>query len=67
MLGAEVTIAKRNELNKFSVIPKRQVVERSFAWPDNYRQRRKNRERKLASSLQMTTLAFVAIMIKRWR
>ena len=42
MLGAEVTIAKRNELHKFAVIPKRPMVERSFAWLDNYRRLRKN-------------------------
>ena len=35
MIGAEVKIAKRNELHKFAVIPKRWVVERSFAWLDN--------------------------------
>jgi len=67
MLGAEVTIAKRNELHKFAVIPKRWVVERSFAWLDNYRRLWKNCERKLDTSLQMTTLAFVAIMMKRWK
>ena len=32
--GASVEIAKRNELHKFAVIPKRWVVERSFAWLD---------------------------------
>ena len=42
MLGADVTIAKRNELHKFAVIPKRWVVERSFAWLDNYRRLWKN-------------------------
>lgn len=32
LLGAEVTVAKRNELHTFAVTPKRRVVERSFAW-----------------------------------
>ena len=67
MLVADVTMTKRNELHKFAVIPKRPVVERSFAWLDNYRRLRKNCERKLDTSLQMTMLAFVAIMMKRWR
>ena len=31
LLGATVQIAKRNELHTFTVIPKRWVVERSFA------------------------------------
>ena len=30
-IGASVEIAKRSELHKFAVIPKRWVVERSFA------------------------------------
>ena len=30
--GAKVEIAKRNELHKFVVLPKRWVVERSFSW-----------------------------------
>ena len=32
MLGAMVAVAKRNELHTFTVMPKRWVVERSFAW-----------------------------------
>ena len=43
-LGEEVTvqIAKRSELHKFAVIPKRWVVERSFAWLDKNRRLWKN-------------------------
>ena len=32
LMGAEVEIAKRNELHRFAVLPKRWVVERSFSW-----------------------------------
>ena len=32
LIGAEVEIAKRNELHRFAVLPKRWVVERSFSW-----------------------------------
>ena len=67
MLGAKVQIAKRSELHKFVVIPKRWVVERSFAWLDNFRRLWKNCERKLQTSLQMTSLAFVALLLKRCR
>ena len=67
MTCAAVQIAKRNELHKFAVIPKRWVMERSFAWLDNYRRLWKNCERKLDTSLQMTTFAFVALLLKRWR
>ena len=34
LLGATVEVVKRSELHKFAVIPKRWVVERSFAWLD---------------------------------
>ena len=65
LIGAEVEIAKRNELHKFKVIPKRWVVERSFAWLDKYRRLWKNCERKLHSSAQMAKLAFISILVKR--
>ena len=45
--GAEVDVVKRNELHTFAVLPKRWIVERSFAWLDKYRRLWKNCERKL--------------------
>lgn len=65
LIGARVEIARRNELHTFAVIPKRWVVERSFAWLEKCRRLWKNCERKLNSSLQMTILAFVALLLKR--
>jgi len=65
ILGAEVQIAKRNELHTFAVIPQRWVVERSFAWLDKCRRLWKNCERKLNTSLQMVVLAFLTLLIKR--
>jgi len=65
ILGCTVEIAKRNELHKFAVIPKRWVVERSFSWLDKCRRLWKNCERKLNTSLQMANLAFIRIMLKR--
>ena len=66
-LGEEVTvqIAKRSELHKFAVIPKRWVVERSFAWLDKNRRLCKNCETKLDTSLQFIHLAFPALLPKR--
>ena len=64
-IGASVEIAKRNELHKFSVIPKRWVVERSFAWLDKCRRLWKNCERKLNTSLNMVVLAFLSLLLKR--
>jgi transposase len=65
LLGAKVEVAKRNELHTFAVIPKRWVVERSFAWLEKCRRLWKNCERKINSSMQFVVLAFVAILLKR--
>ena len=67
LLGETVTteVAKRDELHTFKVIPKRWVVERSFAWLEKNRRLWKNCERHLNSSLQFTNLAFIALLLKR--
>ena len=65
MLGATVEIAKRNELHIFVVMPKRWVVERSFAWLEKCRRLWKNCERKLNTSLQFVVLAFLVLVLKR--
>ena len=65
MLGATVAVAKRNELHTFTVMPKRWVIERSFAWLEKCRRLWKNCERKLNTSLQFVTLAFLALLIQR--
>ena len=66
-LGEEVTvqIAKRSALHKFAVIPKRWVVERSFAWLNKNKRLCKNCERKLDTSLQFIHLAFLALLLRR--
>lgn len=67
ILGETVTteVAKRNELHTFKVMPKRWVVERSFAWLEKNRRLWKNCERHLNTSLQFTNLAFIALLLKR--
>jgi transposase len=65
LLGATVEVAKRSDLHKFAVIPKRWVVERSFAWLEKCRRLWKNCERKLNTSLQMVALAFLALLINK--
>jgi transposase len=65
ILKAEVEVVKRSELHTFKVIPKRWVVERSFAWLEKCRRLWKNCERKLSTSRQMIMLAFVSLLLKR--
>lgn len=64
-IGAEVEVVKRPELHKFEVMPKRWVVERSFAWLEKCRRLWKNCERKLATSLQFVALAFLTLLLRR--
>lgn len=64
-INATVEVVKRSELHTFVLMPKRWVVERSFAWLDKCRRLWKNCERKLNTSLQMVVLAFAVLLLKR--
>ena len=64
-INAEVEVAKRNALHKFEVIPKRWVVERSFAWLDKCRRLWKNCERLIDTSIAMVKLAFISLLLRR--
>jgi transposase len=65
LTGANVQVAKRSELHTFTVIPKRWIVERSFGWLDKCRRLWKNCERTLLNTLNMVSLAFVSILLRR--
>ena len=65
IIHATVEVAKRSELHTFKVIPKRWVVERSFAWLEKHRRLWKNCERKLETSRQMAILAFISLLLRR--
>jgi len=64
--GAQVEVVKRSELHKFVVVPKRWVVERSFAWLDKCRRLWKNCERLISTTLSMVKLAFISILLRRY-
>ena len=66
ILGSAVEVVKRSELHIFKVIPKRWIVERSFAWLEKCRRLWKNCERFLSSSLAMAQLAFISLLLKRF-
>jgi transposase len=65
LIDAEVEIAKRNEVHTFAVIPKRWVVERSFAWLEKCRRLWRNCECLLSSTKAMVQVAFIRILLKR--
>ena len=66
LIGAEVQVAKRNELHTFEVIPKRWIVERTFGWLDKCRRLWKNCERLIDTTLNMVKYAFVSLLLKRF-
>ena len=61
----KVKVVKRNTLHTFAVIPKRWVVERSFAWLEKCRRLWKNCERLVSSSKGMMQLAFIRVFLRR--
>ena len=63
LIGSEVQMAKRSALHPFKVIPKRRVVERSFAGVEKCQRLWKNCAPNLQSSLAMVALAFIALLL----
>lgn len=66
LIQAKVELVKRNELHTFKVLPKRWIVERSFAWLEKCHRLWKNPEYYLNTSLHMMVLAFVALLLGRF-
>jgi len=63
--GIEVQIIKRKEAHKFKLLPKRWIVERTFAWLDTNRRNAKDYERLTETSQAMIYLASIRIMLKK--
>jgi putative transposase len=61
-----VEIIKRSEKHKFKVLPKRWIVERTFAWIDTNRRNSKNYERLNQTSVAMIHLSVIRIMLNRF-
>jgi putative transposase len=59
----EVQIVKKNQNENFTVLPKRWIVERTFAWLDTNRRHSKDYERLTESSQAMILLASIRLMI----
>ena len=61
IIGSKAEIVKRNDAHKFSVILKRWVVERTFAWFEKFRRLWQNYERLLLFSLSFLFLYLISI------
>ncbi len=59
-------IIKRDELHKFKVLPKRWIVERTFAWIDTNRRNAKYYERLNETGVAMVHLSAIRIMLNRF-
>jgi len=63
---ATLTIVKRPQTQKgFAVLPKRWIVERTFAWISNCRRLAKDHERHIKSAIAFVKLAMIKIMLRR--
>ena len=62
--GIELELVKRKE-ERFKILPKRWIVERTFSWMSRYRRLSKDYEGVLATSQNWCYLSMIRLMIKR--
>lgn len=60
-----IEISKRSESHKFVVLPKRWIVERTFAWLGKYRRSSKDYETLTQCSEAMIRIAMINVMVHR--
>jgi transposase len=65
MFGWVVEVVKRNETGKFVVLPKRWIVERTFAWLAQCRRLNRDYEINPRQSEAMIKLAMIRLLVKR--
>jgi putative transposase len=65
MFGWTLAIVKRNEAHRFLVLPKRWIVERTFAWLNWSRRLSKDYELHPASAETMIHIAYAHLMLRR--
>ncbi len=61
----EVDIVKRSDSGSWRILPKRWIVERTFAWMNNYRRMSKDYEINISSSESMIKIANSYTLLKR--
>ena len=60
----EITL-RTDKSEGFKPLPKRWVVERTFAWLENFRRLAKDYEYKVSTSETMIMMAFIMLMVNR--
>ena len=61
----ELEIVSRAELHKFVILPKRWIVERTFAWISRNRRLARDFERHASTVVAFVRLAMIRIMLRR--
>ena len=56
----------RKSKDAFAILPKRWIVERTFAWPGNYRRLAKDDEKLTLTVENMARIAMLRILLKRY-
>ena len=64
-VGYAVEVVKRNQLHAFQVLPKRWIVERTFAWLNWSRRLGKGYELRHSSTETMIHMAFAHLLLRR--
>ena len=64
VLGLKMHISKRIK-DIFAILPKRWIVERTFAWLGNYRRLSKDYEKLLISEENMVRIAMLRITVRK--
>ena len=64
--GWILEVVKRNEVGNFKVLPKRWIVERTFAWISFQRRTSKDYERQSESSVAFMQLAMIRVMLNKF-
>jgi transposase len=60
-----LAIVKRSELHRFEILPKRWIVERSFAWISHNRRLMRDLERHARTVAAFIRLAMIRLMLRR--
>ena len=60
-----IEIVKRNDVPRFEVLPKRWIVERTFAWISRNRRLARDFERHIRFAVAFIRLAMIRIMMRR--
>ena len=61
-----IEIVKRSEAHRFVILPKRWIVERTFAWISRKYRLARDFERNARSVAAFIRLAMIRIMLRRW-